>query len=72
MDLQRCSWSVKDPLNQKYHDDEWCIEEHRDQMLFELLCLEGAEAGLSWIMILKRREYYRELFDYLLKNWRQE
>jgi DNA-3-methyladenine glycosylase I len=63
MDVIRCAWGGGDPLYQKYHDGEWSVPVHQDIKLFEMICLEGAQAGLSWITILKRRESYRELFD---------
>jgi DNA-3-methyladenine glycosylase I len=61
--LPRCAWAGSDPLYQQYHDEEWGVPAHVDHRLFEMLCLEGAQAGLSWITILKRREGYREVFD---------
>jgi len=60
----RCSWCLSDPLYVKYHDEEWGVPLHNDKELFELLILEGAQAGLSWFTILKRREGYREAFDH--------
>lgn len=62
-ELVRCPWCGKDPLYQDYHDHEWGIPVHDDQHLFEMLILEGAQAGLSWITILRKREGYREAFD---------
>ena len=59
----RCSWCLKDELYQQYHDEEWGVPQHNDQRLFEMLCLEGAQAGLSWYTILKKRENYRQAFD---------
>src|SRR5258707_13686517 len=59
----RCSWGESDPLYMKYHDREWGVPLHDDRKLFEMLCLEGAQAGLSWITILKKRENYRKAFD---------
>lgn len=59
----RCPWCGDDPVYVKYHDEEWGVPEHDDQKLFEKICLEGAQAGLSWITILKRRENYRRAFD---------
>ncbi len=59
----RCSWSVSDPLYVRYHDEEWGKPLHNDGRLFEFLLLEGAQAGLSWITILKKRENYRKAFD---------
>ncbi|KAA8485474.1 DNA-3-methyladenine glycosylase I [Arcticibacter tournemirensis] len=61
-DLKRCSWCGSDPLYVKYHDEEWGKEVHDDNVLFEFLILESAQAGLSWITILKRRENYRKAF----------
>lgn len=61
--LKRCDWVPKDPLYTHYHDKEWGIPVHDDRMLFEFLILEGAQAGLSWITILKKRENYRNAFD---------
>ena len=60
--LSRCSWCGTDPLYIKYHDEEWGKEVHDDKVLFEFLILESAQAGLSWITILKRREGYRKAF----------
>ena len=57
-----CPWALGDPLLRGYHDTEWGVPCHDDTMLFELLCLEGAQAGLSWLTILKRREGYRKAF----------
>ncbi|MBA4407355.1 DNA-3-methyladenine glycosylase I, partial [bacterium] len=59
----RCSWAGNDPLYQKYHDEEWGVPVHDDQKLFEMLCLEGAQAGLSWITILRKRENYQKAFS---------
>ena len=59
----RCSWAGTDPIYVEYHDREWGVPIHRDKQLFEFLILEGAQAGLSWITILKRREAYRKAFD---------
>ena len=58
----RCAWAGTDPLYVAYHDNEWGVPVHDDQHLFEFLILEGAQAGLSWITILKRRERYRKAF----------
>ena len=60
---RRCEWFSEDPLLQDYHDREWGVPEHDDQKLFELLILEGVQAGLSWSTILKKRENYRRAFD---------
>ena len=59
----RCGWVTEDPLYIKYHDKEWGVPVKKDQLLFEFLILEGAQAGLSWITVLKKRENYRALFD---------
>lgn len=59
----RCSWCLKDDLYKSYHDEEWGTPLHEDQKLFELLCLEGAQAGLSWYTVLNKRENYRKAFD---------
>lgn len=59
---KRCKWCGTDPLYMKYHDEEWGKPVYDDQVLFEFLILEGAQAGLSWITILRRREGYRKAF----------
>lgn len=61
-DLNRCSWCGDDPLYQQYHDNEWGVPCRDDQKLFEFVILEGAQAGLSWITILRKREAYRSAF----------
>lgn len=61
-EVKRCSWCGTDPLYVKYHDEEWGKEVHDDWVLFEFLILESAQAGLSWITILRKRENYREAF----------
>lgn len=61
--LSRCPWPGDDPLYLKYHDEEWGVPVHDDRALFEFLCLEGAQAGLSWITVLRKREHYRKVFD---------
>ena len=60
--VQRCSWCGNDPLYVAYHDKEWGVPVHDDRTLFEFLTLEGAQAGLSWITILRKRENYRKAF----------
>jgi DNA-3-methyladenine glycosylase I len=60
---RRCAWCPDDPLYMAYHDTEWGVAVHSDQHLFEMLCLEGAQAGLSWSTILRKRESYRAAFD---------
>jgi DNA-3-methyladenine glycosylase I len=59
----RCPWAGTDPLYVQYHDDEWGVASHDDRHLFEMLILEGAQAGLSWITILRKRPAYRKAFD---------
>ena len=59
----RCAWPGDDPLYCAYHDEEWGVPLHDDRRLFEFLILEGAQAGLSWITILRKRENYRAAFD---------
>jgi DNA-3-methyladenine glycosylase I len=61
--VTRCLWSGNDALYIKYHDEEWGVPVHDDKKLFEMLLLEGAQAGLSWITILCKRENYRKAFD---------
>jgi len=63
MSKVRCVWAGNDALYQRYHDTEWGVPLHDDQRLFEFLILEGAQAGLSWITILRKRENYRAAFD---------
>ena len=60
---KRCDWCGSDELYVKYHDEEWGIPVHDDRLHFEMLILEGAQAGLSWITILRKRENYRKAFD---------
>ncbi len=59
----RCSWCLKDELYRQYHDEEWGMPQHDDRHLFEMLCLEGAQAGLSWYTILSKRKNYRKAFN---------
>lgn len=61
--MKRCVWAEKNGLEQAYHDHEWGVPIHDDRRLFEFLVLEGAQAGLSWSTILKKREGYRKAFD---------
>jgi DNA-3-methyladenine glycosylase I len=61
---RRCAWCPPDPLYVAYHDTEWGKPLHDDARLFEMLCLEGAQAGLSWITILRKRDNYRAAFDH--------
>ena len=60
---RRCDWAGEDPLMIAYHDKEWGVQVHDDARLFEFLVLEGAQAGLSWATVLKKRENYRKAFD---------
>lgn len=60
--VNRCGWAGSDPLYRSYHDLEWGVPVHDDRLLFEFLTLEGAQAGLSWITILRKREAYRRAF----------
>ena len=60
--VDRCGWCGTDPLYVAYHDDEWGVAAHDDRQLFEMLTLEGAQAGLSWLTILRKRDAYREAF----------
>ncbi len=62
-EVRRCNWSVSDPIYIKYHDKEWGVPVHNDRKLFEMIVLDGAQAGLSWFTILKKRENYRKAFD---------
>ncbi|MFO7635656.1 MAG: DNA-3-methyladenine glycosylase I [Caldilinea sp.] len=62
-ELIRCEWAGSDPLYVAYHDEEWGVPVHDDRKLFEMLCLEGAQAGLAWITILRKRENYQVAFD---------
>jgi DNA-3-methyladenine glycosylase I len=63
--VRRCDWAGNDPVYCRYHDEEWGVPVHDDRKLFEMLILEGFQAGLSWITILKRRGRFRAAFD----NW---
>lgn len=60
--IEACPWCGDDPLYRRYHDEEWGVPVHDDQVLFEYITLEGAQAGLSWITVLRKRERYREVF----------
>lgn len=62
-DVVRCGWCGTDELYCQYHDDEWGVPVYDDQKMFEFLTLEGAQAGLSWITVLRKREAYRKAFD---------
>ena len=61
--MKRCEWTGDDPLMVQYHDTEWGVPKHDDRRLFESLVLDGAQAGLSWATILRKRENYRKAFD---------
>jgi DNA-3-methyladenine glycosylase I len=63
VNIKRCAWAGDDPLYVAYHDCEWGVPEHDDRRLFEMIVLDGAQAGLSWITILRKRENYRRAFD---------
>jgi DNA-3-methyladenine glycosylase I len=60
---KRCEWAGSDPLYIEYHDNEWGVPVHDDRKIFEMLVLEGAQAGLSWLTVLRKRENYRKAFD---------
>lgn len=60
--MQRCGWVTQDPLYLDYHDNEWGVPQRDGKKLFEMICLEGQQAGLSWITVLKKRENYRHAF----------
>ena len=60
--LQRCAWAGDDPLMQAYHDKEWGVPQHDSRMLWEMLMLEGFQAGLAWITVLRKREAFRRAF----------
>lgn len=60
--MQRCGWVTQDPLYLAYHDEEWGVPQMDGKKLFEMICLEGQQAGLSWITVLKKRENYRNAF----------
>lgn len=62
--VQRCAWCSEDKLYQQYHDTEWGVPSFNDQHLFEMLILEGAQAGLSWLTVLKKRAHYQQVFEH--------
>jgi len=62
--MKRCGWVTQDPLYLAYHDNEWGVAVHDRQKLFEMICLEGQQSGLSWITVLKKRENYRHSFHH--------
>ncbi|MFC2947882.1 DNA-3-methyladenine glycosylase I [Virgibacillus sediminis] len=76
MNINRCEWVTGDPIYIQYHDEEWGRPVHDDRKLFEMLTLEGAQAGLNWLTILKRRGAYRQAFDdfhpELISNYEEE
>ena len=61
--IKRCAWCEGDEQYERYHDEEWGVPVRDDQLLFEMLLLEGAQAGLSWLTVLRKREHYRKVFD---------
>lgn len=61
--MKKCIWATKHKLEEAYHDTEWGVPVYDDRLLFEFLILEGAQAGLSWITVLAKREHYRKVFD---------
>lgn len=61
--MKKCEWCLGKEIYEDYHDTEWGVPEYDDQKLFEMLCLEGAQAGLSWITVLNKRAHYRKVFD---------
>ena len=61
--INRCGWSISDPLMIDYHDNEWGVSVHDDRKHFEMIVLDGAQAGLSWQTVLRKRESYRDAFD---------
>ena len=61
--MSRCTWCGNDAIYVDYHDNEWGVAEHDDQALYEKLCLDGFQAGLSWIIVLKKRDNFRAAFD---------
>ena len=61
--MERCGWCAGDALYEEYHDREWGVPQHDEKVLFEFLVLEGAQAGLSWITVLRKRSCYREVMD---------
>lgn len=74
--ISKCLWALASPLEEQYHDQEWGVPVHDDRLLFEFLILEGAQAGLSWSTILKKRNGYRRAFDNFdagkIANYRQD
>jgi len=74
--MKRCDWLTADQTYITYHDTEWGVPEHDDRKLFEMLILEGAQAGLSWLTVLKRREAYRQAYEGFdparIAGWNQE
>jgi len=66
--MERCGWVTQDPLYLAYHDNEWGVPMRDGQKLFEMICLEGQQAGLSWITVLKKRDNYRQAFKHFDPN----
>lgn len=64
--MKRCGWVTEEPLYQAYHDSEWGVPVRDRQKLFEMICLEGQQAGLSWLTVLKKREAYRQAFHHFV------
>jgi DNA-3-methyladenine glycosylase I len=64
MEIMRCQWAGSDPLYVSYHDTEWGVPVHQDNKIFEFIILEGMQAGLSWLTILRKRENFRKAFDH--------
>lgn len=62
--MKKCAWATKHPLEEAYHDSEWGVPIYDDRLLFEFLILEGAQAGLSWLTVLSKREHYRKVFEH--------
>jgi len=60
--IKRCSWCESSDLDRHYHDTEWGVPVHNDRLLFEMLILEGAQAGVSWHVVLKKRAHYKKVF----------
>lgn len=76
MSIKRCDWVPDDPIYMRYHDLEWGVPVHDDRLLFEFIVLEGAQAGLSWATVLRKRENYRLAFDHfdpsIIANYTQD
>ncbi|MBB6459267.1 DNA-3-methyladenine glycosylase I [Flammeovirga kamogawensis] len=76
IEKSRCTWCIGNPLDEEYHDNEWGVPLHDDQRLFEMLSLEGMQAGLSWNTVLKKRAHYNKVFENfdpkLVSQYKQE